>query len=261
LAPTRRINFINRRAQRVYGMNEDDKFECLTLEIRAAAEAELFEALVRDGATPESAREACESIAGSLAIFRMMKDGGHDPFDEIGRVRVLLVELNTELSALTVAGDSMLQDAISLNESPPLNRLRPDRPIMAFELFRRKLPTIIKLLPQRPTKKGGHDSRLSFMLSSVCMAWWRATGRLPSATKSEDLQKTSPLYRFCCAHADQPALSIDMWARVLRNSPGPSSVRKLAAPQERKAEIDRIKPPAVLKELRGKSRKKSQKSP
>lgn len=242
-------------------MNEDEKYERLTLELRAAAEAELFEALVRDGATTESAREACESIAGSLSIFRMMKDGGHDPFDEIGRVRELLVELNTELSALTMAADGLMQDAINFNESKLTNRRRSDLTIMAFELFRRRLRTIIERLPQRPTKKGGHDSRLSFMLSSVCMAWWRATGRLPSATKSEDLQKTAPLYRFCCAHADQPALSIDMWARVLRNSPGPSSVRKLAVLRERKAEIDRIKPTAVLKKLRGKAHKKSQKSP
>jgi hypothetical protein len=236
-------------------MDEDDKYERLTLELRAAAEAELFEALVRDGATPESAREACESIAGSLAIFRMMKDGGHDPFAEIGRVRELLVALNTELRALTVAADGLMQDEINFNESKLTNRRRSDLTIMAFELFRRRLPTIIERLPQRPTKKGGHDSRLSYMLTSVCMAWWSATGRLPSATKSEDPQKTAPLYRFCCAHADQPALSIDMWARVLRNSPGPSSVRKIAAIKERKVEIDQTKLAAVPPGRRGKSRK------
>jgi hypothetical protein len=224
-------------------MNEDDKFERLTLELKAAAETELLEALVRDGATPESAREACESIAGSLAIFRMMKDGGHDPFDEIGRVRELLVALNAELSGLTVAADGLMQDdLVSVDESPRLYPRRLDSPIMAMELFRRKLPTIIKRLSKRPTKKGGHDSRLSYMLSSVCMAWHEATGRLPSATKSDDPEKTALLYRFCCAHADQPALSLDMWVRVLRDSPGPALVKEISRLKRPGAQIDQSGP-------------------
>ncbi len=211
--------------------SEDAAFALLMGELGAAAKAALIGPLKADGATEEAALKACEKIAGSLAVYQAMTNGGHDPFNEIGRVREALARLESELSSLSIAADGLLLDALSDAGKPGLFPRRGL--VLPYKQFRDALPAILEALPARPTKKGGHDSRLHRALRGACMAWWSATGRLPPATKAEDGAKAAALYRFVARHAGAQAVSLDTWVRVLKGlrPPHPFSALAEIAPE------------------------------
>lgn len=199
-------------------MNDGEYFQKLARlsgDLRHAAEGELMAILEKDGATEEGATKACEEIASHLAMLRIWRESDRNSLDQIGLVRELLEKLDESLRSLTPESEGLLQHYFWPDNRSQLP-VRHDN-WKFFQQLSAALPMLVEKLPTRPPKKGGHDARLHWAVRSACLSWKSATGRLPSATKSEDSNRTAPLYRFFARHADQEAFSVDTWARVLKS--------------------------------------------
>jgi len=201
---------------------ENQKYARLRSDLRAAAEADLMAPLKDAGATPEAALKACEDIAVTVVLCRMEKDGDHRFFDEIGRVRETLAELEGKLSGLSPAAAGIMQDRIWDEEEKTSElfsaawleiKLKHDT-WQTFQRFREALPKIVESLPTTPPRKGGHDDRLHRGVSSAMLDWWKATGRLPPATKTAAGEGTAPLFVFLQRQLGTDGISPDSFRRV-----------------------------------------------
>ena len=202
---------------------ENQKYARLCSDLRAAAEAALMAPLKNAGATPEAASEACVTIAESVALFRIQKDGDHQFLDEIGRVRKTLAELEGKLRRLSLAAKVIMQDYIWDEEEKTSElfsaawleiKLKHDT-WQTFQRFRDALPKIVESLPPKPPRKGGHDDRKHRAVSSAIRDWWKATGRLPPATKTAAGEGTAPLFVFLQRQLATDGISPDSFRRVI----------------------------------------------
>lgn len=201
---------------------ENQKYASLCGDLRAAAKADLMVPLKDAGATPEAALKACEDIAVTVALCLMEKDGDHRFFDEIGQVRKTLAELEGKLRRLSPTAAGILQDRIwdeeektsELYSAAWLEIMLEHDTWQTFQRFREALPKIVESLPTTPPRKGGHDDRIHRAVRSAMLDWWKATGRLPPATKTAAGEGTAPLFVFLQRQLTTPGISPDSFRRV-----------------------------------------------
>ena len=208
---------------------ENQKYAGLCSELRATAEAKLMAPLKKAGATPEAASEACVQIAASVAVWLILEEGAHYPFDEIGQVRKTLAELEGNLNRLSLAAALIMQDYIWDEEEKTSElfsavwleiKLKHDTKHdtwQTFQRFRDALPQIVESLPTKPPKKKGHDARRQDALESAIWAWQRATGHFPPATVTAAGLSSSPLLAFFHRRLGTDGLSPGTFARTIRS--------------------------------------------
>lgn len=203
---------------------ENQKYARLCSDLRAAAEADLLAPLKDAGATPEAALKACADIAVTVALCCMEMCGDYRFFDEIGQVKKTLVELEGKLSRLSLAAKGIMQDRIWDEEEKASElfsaawleiKLKHDT-WQTFQRFRDALPKIVESLPPKPPRKGGHDDRKHRAVHSAILYWWKATGRLPPATKTAAGEGTAPLLVFLQRQLGTPGNSPDSFRRVIQ---------------------------------------------
>lgn len=161
---------------------------------RAAAATHLMDALIADGATPQSAARAIEAIGEHLCIVD--ESGVYGPTPEIRRIALAVAELNAALSASGAVARAWLPELLKASGVPD-----------GGEALFRAIPTVRAALAGWDSPSAGRPplKMLEDAIDASARAWREATGKWPRATVAkDDTGATSPLYKAYCREAGYP---------------------------------------------------------